>query len=321
MNSTKTLLHTTSAHRKTLHHTTLTRSRIANSAFTLIELLVVIAIIAILAAMLFPALNKGKEGTKGISCMNNLRQLMLGWIMFADDNGGTLTPNTDATPVGKTAATTSWVAGSLDFNGANNDNFNTDLLVHPDPSSGNYGGLLGPYVKSPNVFKCPSDLTTVSAAGTPTPRVRSVALNGWMGENTHPVKPNSAFLTFSKSSDLARVAAAGLFTFIDESPATLNDGWFATDPDNQLGQFTAISLPASAHSRAASLAFSDGHSENHRWLDSRTLAQLREGQQGGPINTPGGNKSTPAVVMPGNQDIAWVQHHATVPIVAPTGGW
>src|SRR5439155_17497505 len=118
-----------SAHRNALRHGSSFALRVSNSAFTLIELLVVIAIIAILAAMLFPALNKGKEGTKAISCMNNLRQLMLGWIMFADDNGGTLTPNTDATPPGKTAATTSWVAGSLDFNGANSDNFNTDYLV------------------------------------------------------------------------------------------------------------------------------------------------------------------------------------------------
>jgi prepilin-type N-terminal cleavage/methylation domain-containing protein/prepilin-type processing-associated H-X9-DG protein len=310
MNSKNSLAHTTSAHRNVLRRGSNFASRISNSAFTLIELLVVIAIIAILAAMLFPAFSKGKDGTKSVSCMNNTRQLVLGWLMYADDNGGKLPPNTDGPAVGKTAATISWVAGLLDFNAANSDNFNTDYLVHPDPASGNYGGLLGPYVKSPNVFKCPSDLTTVSVAGKPTPRVRSFALNGWMGENTHPVKANSTFLTFATSSDLARVAASKLFTFVDESDITLNDGWFATDPDNQQGQFTALSFPASRHSSSASLAFGDGHSENHRWLDSRTLARLKEQFRGAP--------TVPAIVQPANQDFAWLQQHATVP---PKGGW
>jgi len=320
MNSKKTLSHTNSAHRRNLGHASFT-SRSSNSAFTLIELLVVIAIIAILAAMLLPALGKSKEKGQSISCMNKTRQLNLAWIMYAEDYSGQLVPNTDGPMAGLTLGNPSWVAGSLDFSGANAANFNTDFLIHPNPAAGNFGALLGAYLKAPDVFKCPSDRTAVTptisiypfpAALGPAPSVRSFSLNGWMGANTHSFKLNSTFQLFNKSSDLARVASSGLFTFIDESELTLSDGWFATDPDNQLGQFTAVDLPTGRHSRSASLAFSDGHSDSHRWLDGRTL-DPREGNRGGP--TQGGWKGGS---IPNDQDIVFLQQHATVP---PRGGW
>jgi len=300
-------------HRTARRHCCRVGVRFSHSAFTLIELLVVIAIIAILAAMLFPALNKSKDKAQSVSCMNKTRQLVLGWIMYADDNGGALPPNAGGPKAGKAAAKPSWVAGSLDFNPGNADNFNTDYLIHPDPLNGNYGGLLGPYVNSSTVFKCPSDRSSVTVAYQPTPRVRSFALNGWMGQNTHPFKANSTFQTFEKSSDLARVASSKLFAIIDESETTLNDGWFATDPDNQLGQFTIVSFPAARHGNSASLSFADGHGDSHRWLDSRTINSLKEFHQGIPTAP-----TAWAIVLPGNQDVAFLQQHATVP---PSGGW
>ncbi len=306
MNSKHTVSHRTFTSPAAAHRLGRQGAQFVRNAFTLIELLVVIAIIAILAAMLLPALGKSKEKGQGISCLNDTRQLNLAWLMYADDNGGELVPNIDGTMAGKTAAKPSWVAGSLNFSGANPDNVNTDYLIHPDPANGNYGALLGPYVSSAGVFKCPADRTTVTVAGKQTPRVRSFSLNGWMGANTHPYKAKSTFQVFTRSSDLARGPSSKLFTIIDESETTLTDGWFATDPDNQLGQFSAVDLPAGRHGRAASLSFADGHSESHRWLDGRTLAGFKEfGYQGGPRSF--------EVVIPNDQDIAFVQGCATLP--------
>src|SRR5258708_34676327 len=106
------------------------KSRKVPSAFTLIELLVVIAIIAILAAMILPALAKARQKTQGIYCMNNTKQLMLCWLMYANDNNDRLVYNRDGGNVGKSQADAAWAGGWLDFNTGNTDNTNIALLIN-----------------------------------------------------------------------------------------------------------------------------------------------------------------------------------------------
>jgi prepilin-type N-terminal cleavage/methylation domain-containing protein/prepilin-type processing-associated H-X9-DG protein len=226
-------------------------------AFTLIELLVVIAIIAILAALLLPALSKARTKAQGIACLNNTKQLLTAWYMYQDDNNGLMVLNAP----GAETTLIRWVNGWLDWNGGQPMGANTNTLYLTQ-------GLLAPYTaKTLGVYKCPAD-SVPSRAG---PRVRSVSMNTYLArqDDTGNYITLSPSGTYKKYSELK--SPTMIWVFVDEHPDSINDGCFST-LSGAVGTFN--DLPASYHNGACGFAFADGHSEIHKWRDANTLQPI-----------------------------------------------
>lgn len=241
-----------------------------HQGFTLIELLVVIAIIAILAAMLLPALAKAKDRARTIQCINNMRQLTLCWSMYADDNNDRLVPNWILAGSGSSPPE-AWIAGSESIT---SESTNVAFIQN---------GRLFPYNKSTAIYQCPSLKGTKAANPTAvdaTLLVRSVSMNGRMGGSAFgdTSSAGSLFITsgifgggyspFKKMNEIKTPSPADAMLFLDESLGTIDDGFFAVD--THPNTTTWNNAPGARHSRGCTFSFADGHSERWRWKDIST---------------------------------------------------
>ncbi len=250
----------------------------------------VIAIIAILAAMLLPALSMAKGKAQQMSCLNNVKQLTVCWYLYIGENNDRLTLNNPSPYV-----PTSWTEGSMV---SASDATNSALLKL---------GTLWSYNKSVGIYHCPSDNSTSGKAA----RVRSYSLSGQLGSTSdvegdpwdgqNELLGNPGYPPTMKMSQIAYPSPAQAFTFVDESPLSIDDGFLLVflpksdgTPHDQWGNMPAVTRH---NKNGTSFSFADGHAEMWKWHDPRTT-----------------NPATkPNDTQPGNLDIRRVQMAIAIP--------
>jgi prepilin-type N-terminal cleavage/methylation domain-containing protein/prepilin-type processing-associated H-X9-DG protein len=257
------------------------------AGFTLIELLVVIAVIAALAALLLPALSKGKSQAAATYRLNNTKQLQLAWLLYVHDNNDRMVPYTT-----DTAGGLGWVDDQIGLASEYlHGGYKNELTVTE--------GLLWPYVQNEATYRRPSQTQVYAAEwtpavnGTPTSQIGPGLLNG---------TPTRSFSISEglpgKLSEILRPPPSWAFVFADENLYTIAWGGFYLMWGNQWSD-----VPGARHDGRASLSFADGHSELHLWQEPSTISMDVDARTVGfpftaSYSGPNGGQ---------NRDILWLQ--------------
>lgn len=275
------------------------------AGFTLVELLVSISVLGVLAALLLPALARARERGRSAACMANHRQLSLAMHLYAGDSEDRLPHNFGA----------SGTRGAVES--GRFDNWATSLLDWElEPGNTNLAWLraggLGPFLGGGvGVLRCPADraVSAIQRAAGWTARARSVSLNAMVGNagefmygasNTN----NPGYRQYLRLGDIR--AAAGIFTFIDEHPDSINDAYFL----NRLARGEWVDLPGSNHGGAATLSFADAHVESRRWRSARTVFPAKPDAAPLPLAIPESDRV----------DFAWLMERTTMEVPPAAAG-
>jgi prepilin-type N-terminal cleavage/methylation domain-containing protein/prepilin-type processing-associated H-X9-DG protein len=253
-------------------------------ALTLIELLAVVAIISMLAAILLPALQSAKGRAKRIQCTNNEKQLATTWFLYATDNAEKLAAN--GIPIRVPTQNIKWLQGQFVIA---EDLTNQDWILNPQ------WALFAKYIQDGKIYVCPGDPPTVNYRGTPYPRLRSYAMNNFLGWEGFP-SPDIPMANWKSPQKLGLVDnPSDIFLIPDVNADSICWPYFGTYMDRE----SFFNFPSAAHNGGGVLSFCDGHVSYHRWVDANTIAGYSD------------NYHRHDDPFPGNVDIQWLQGHAT----------